>query len=115
MAMAAMMNGLWFDVGIKRYTTCTTVAAGRTTLWFDVGIKRYTTLRRTLIMLSRLWLMSESRFLRLEKAYMPKAGWIFLLRKSNLPLAYHINCKDSARRAEKKSHGQKNKPPVCCG
>lgn len=71
-------------------------------MWFDVGIKRYTTLRRTLIMLSRLWLMSESRFLRLEKAYMPKAGWIFLLRKSNLPLAYHINCKDSARRAEKK-------------
>ena len=34
---------LWFDVGIKRYTThgCT-LLVGRW-LWFDVGIKRYTT------------------------------------------------------------------------
>ena len=34
---------LWFDVGIKRYTT----PSGRDwfglALWFDVGIKRYTT------------------------------------------------------------------------
>ena len=37
---------LWFDVGIKRYTT--TSAAMETTrqLWFDVGIKRYTTYER---------------------------------------------------------------------
>ena len=36
---------LWFDVGIKRYTTfrCTNKQAVR--LWFDVGIKRYTTSR----------------------------------------------------------------------
>ena len=34
---------LWFDVGIKRYTTHydTLLYAGE--LWFDVGIKRYTT------------------------------------------------------------------------
>ena len=37
------MQQLWFDVGIKRYTTiiCSIKAAG--VLWFDVGIKRYTT------------------------------------------------------------------------
>ncbi len=34
---------LWFDVGIKRYTTdvCSWLIIWR--LWFDVGIKRYTT------------------------------------------------------------------------
>lgn len=65
-------------------------------------------------MLSKLWLDVGIPFFRAEKPYMPKAGWIFLLRMSNLPLAYHL-VMDSARRAEKKSHGQKNKPPVCCG
>ena len=35
---------LWFDVGIKRYTTETYAAAANVELWFDVGIKRYTTL-----------------------------------------------------------------------
>ena len=34
---------LWFDVGIKRYTTCATSRDTRPKLWFDVGIKRYTT------------------------------------------------------------------------
>ena len=34
---------LWFDVGIKRYTTKLTDAIGDEELWFDVGIKRYTT------------------------------------------------------------------------
>ncbi len=34
---------LWFDVGIKRYTTCYTEKYSEGVLWFDVGIKRYTT------------------------------------------------------------------------
>ena len=34
---------LWFDVGIKRYTTMYTATLNKLELWFDVGIKRYTT------------------------------------------------------------------------
>ena len=34
---------LWFDVGIKRYTTIACEYVHTTKLWFDVGIKRYTT------------------------------------------------------------------------
>ena len=34
---------LWFDVGIKRYTTGLCCALNDKQLWFDVGIKRYTT------------------------------------------------------------------------
>ena len=34
---------LWFDVGIKRYTTTRRIAKSSRKLWFDVGIKRYTT------------------------------------------------------------------------
>ena len=34
---------LWFDVGIKRYTTCACAFYTYVQLWFDVGIKRYTT------------------------------------------------------------------------
>ena len=34
---------LWFDVGIKRYTTSQTEIQTAIKLWFDVGIKRYTT------------------------------------------------------------------------
>ena len=34
---------MWFDVGIKRYTTDNMLALHRSQLWFDVGIKRYTT------------------------------------------------------------------------
>ena len=37
------MLKLWFDVGIKRYTTFANVIPGASPLWFDVGIKRYTT------------------------------------------------------------------------
>ena len=37
------MVRLWFDVGIKRYTTARRRALAHTALWFDVGIKRYTT------------------------------------------------------------------------
>ena len=35
---------LWFDVGIKRYTTKRLVFFIGIELWFDVGIKRYTTI-----------------------------------------------------------------------
>ena len=34
---------LWFDVGIKRYTTARGTKSTGLALWFDVGIKRYTT------------------------------------------------------------------------
>ena len=34
---------LWFDVGIKRYTTESLMWHHVSSLWFDVGIKRYTT------------------------------------------------------------------------
>ena len=34
---------LWFDVGIKRYTTSSEELLDIQKLWFDVGIKRYTT------------------------------------------------------------------------
>ena len=34
---------LWFDVGIKRYTTPSSRKPSLLLLWFDVGIKRYTT------------------------------------------------------------------------
>ena len=34
---------LWFDVGIKRYTTVNMKWLSNAELWFDVGIKRYTT------------------------------------------------------------------------
>ena len=34
---------LWFDVGIKRYTTNVIKDYFAEGLWFDVGIKRYTT------------------------------------------------------------------------
>ncbi len=37
------INVLWFDVGIKRYTTRYKILHNEDTLWFDVGIKRYTT------------------------------------------------------------------------
>ena len=37
---------LWFDVGIKRYTTQSGNTYAYYELWFDVGIKRYTTSRR---------------------------------------------------------------------
>ena len=41
--MKAKRSGLWFDVGIKRYTTRIGYDAYKAQLWFDVGIKRYTT------------------------------------------------------------------------
>ena len=38
-----MIIQLWFDVGIKRYTTHGSFLSQQSELWFDVGIKRYTT------------------------------------------------------------------------
>ena len=32
---------LWFDVGIKRYTTFSATSPTTNGLWFDVGFKRY--------------------------------------------------------------------------
>ena len=43
MIVAEDVIRLWFDVGIKRYTTCTVAEHLAIMLWFDVGIKRYTT------------------------------------------------------------------------
>ena len=40
---------LWFDVGIKRYTTNTVRSLRNEMLWFDVGIKRYTTGRCSIL------------------------------------------------------------------
>ena len=34
---------LWFDVGVKRYTTYLRKSEHHQELWFDVGVKRYTT------------------------------------------------------------------------
>ena len=43
MQMVLQKTRLWFDVGIKRYTTFPLTATRLQLLWFDVGIKRYTT------------------------------------------------------------------------
>ena len=44
---------LWFDVGVKRYTTLPIGNLTSQQLWFDVGVKRYTTLS-----VISLWSMS---------------------------------------------------------
>ena len=41
--MTLSQRRLWFDVGIKRYTTDKLIVSHSKQLWFDVGIKRYTT------------------------------------------------------------------------
>ena len=46
---------LWFDVGIKRYTTQGSSSEGTDELWFDVGIKRYTTPSVSDMNLAWLW------------------------------------------------------------
>ena len=48
---------LWFDVGIKRYTTTGVPETPASGLWFDVGIKRYTTLLTNYIALGGCGLM----------------------------------------------------------
>ena len=49
------MAKLWFDVGIKRYTTCNNEIADLEALWFDVGIKRYTTIAILFTYFVQLW------------------------------------------------------------
>ena len=46
---------LWFDVGIKRYTTAPHRTHRKQWLWFDVGIKRYTTQHHGRKYRCRLW------------------------------------------------------------
>ena len=50
-----MLLGLWFDVGIKRYTTNSNINALFHKLWFDVGIKRYTTTKLSSVSKTKLW------------------------------------------------------------
>ena len=52
-----ILTWLWFDVGIKRYTTLYLKRKFGAELWFDVGIKRYTTLTRLSNMVSSCGLM----------------------------------------------------------
>ena len=44
--MSIIKNRLWFDVGVKRYTTVIQYTGDCYLLWFDVGVKRYTTSHR---------------------------------------------------------------------
>ena len=46
---------LWFDVGIKRYTTVGNCMEINCWLWFDVGIKRYTTPSNSVESFLELW------------------------------------------------------------
>ncbi len=46
---------LWFDVGIKRYTTICKSSLHGQWLWFDVGIKRYTTSNKNYNYQIKLW------------------------------------------------------------
>ena len=56
------LNGqLWFDVGIKRYTTWIVEKYINLELWFDVGIKRYTTAEIIRKSEDRCGLMQESK------------------------------------------------------
>ena len=50
-----MFAELWFDVGIKRYTTCLVDEINNRKLWFDVGIKRYTTVAPSGRLCRQLW------------------------------------------------------------
>ena len=52
---------LWFDVGIKRYTTDNSFGQFLEQLWFDVGIKRYTTSNMLVCLSVCCGLMQESK------------------------------------------------------
>ena len=58
---------LWFDVGIKRYTTLDGSEYDDVQLWFDVGIKRYTTFPCIRWKISCCGLMQESKDIQLEQ------------------------------------------------
>ena len=63
-------NQLWFDVGIKRYTTPRSLGQKAVSLWFDVGIKRYTTQRQTKTEDPRLWFdVGIKRYTTLNKEF----------------------------------------------
>ena len=64
--MKAIRRQLWFDVGIKRYTTVKHSICWRQKLWFDVGIKRYTTLQAGGQLRNSCGLMQESKDIQLE-------------------------------------------------
>ena len=57
MVSSSIIAKLWFDVGIKRYTTTGSYETNKLTLWFDVGIKRYTTVDGLLQVLQGCGLM----------------------------------------------------------
>ena len=57
---------LWFDVGIKRYTTIQIVTLRIIQLWFDVGIKRYTTRAEQPTPPQSCGLMQESKDIQLK-------------------------------------------------
>ena len=46
---------LWFDVGVKRYTTGWFAYSSLGELWFDVGVKRYTTPGKRVCVSHKLW------------------------------------------------------------
>ena len=46
---------MWFDVGVKRYTTNEGSERSEVELWFDVGVKRYTTREQELGIPNQLW------------------------------------------------------------
>ena len=56
---------LWFDVGIKRYTTKPFSDGWHGELWFDVGIKRYTTAKQKMVLERSCGLMQESKDIQL--------------------------------------------------
>ena len=56
-----MFAELWFDVGIKRYTTVDFTGKPLFKLWFDVGIKRYTTTSPKRALRPGCGLMQESK------------------------------------------------------
>ena len=66
---------LWFDVGIVRYTTCTSLVSYPITLWFDVGIVRYTTEKSGLPSSSMLWFdVGIVRYTTWYDSYAPSRG-----------------------------------------
>ena len=66
---------LWFDVGIKRYTTTRPHKGTTPKLWFDVGIKRYTTDNFQNGQCRRCGLMQESKDIQLRpNCYLQPVG-----------------------------------------
>ena len=74
--------GLWFDVGIKRYTTKLTLLNEPPVLWFDVGIKRYTTFKRPPALQACCGLMQESKDIQLLQRQAPSRRSCGLMQES---------------------------------